>query len=521
MHFYAILPFALLLWWPAQRPFPALLLIEGPLATLSVVVGQILLLLAIALVLGHRLIARVDRDPSRMVRAQATYHSWTLVLRIFVLLTLAIDLFCTQWPEWVRSATLLGNSWAVDELIILSPFFASMILGWAALYRTDARLRDLALRQDDSHERDDGEHPHWTLTQYLVFNVRHQLLIVAMPMMLLMLVFDRTRDSESWISVGALCVTAAGVFLLAPLLLRYIWSTERLPDGPLRTRLENLSTRINLKFRDILVWRSGGMVVNAAVMGLLAPLRYVLLSDAMLTSMTEDQISAVFGHEAGHVKHRHIQFFVLFGLLGTLIVSGVMELALRWGDGAAGGAALNLDQVSLIGFAGTVLVWGVGFGWISRRFERQADLFGARCATPPREDCHQPCSVHDPGHAPPGDTYRVCATGAQMFVSALDRVSVLNGIPKKERSWRHSSIASRIDLLGRLAGDPAGARRFQRRIVAIKWSMVIGCVLGLLITGVYVYRSPVYRELWKDSLPFLFSDDGQPPLSSLGSMGGR
>ena len=521
MHFYAILPFALLLWWPAQRPFPALLVVEGPLATLSVVVGQILVLLAVALVLGHRLVARVDRDPTRMLRAQATYHSWTLVLRIFVLLTLSVDLFCTQWPEWVRSATLLDNSWALDELIILSPFFVSMILGWAALYRTDAKLRDLAVRQNPPHGGDDGEYPHWTLIQYLVFNFRHQLLIVAMPMMLLMLVFDRTRDSESWISASALAVTAASVFLLAPLLLRYIWSTERLPDGPLRTRLEKLSARIDLGFRDILVWRSGGMVVNAAVMGLFAPLRYVLLSDAMLTSMTEDQISAVFGHEAGHVKHRHIQFFVLFGVLGTLIVSGIMELALRWGDRMAGRAVLNLDEVSLIGFAGTVLVWGVGFGWLSRRFERQADLFGARCAAPPSQDCRQPCSVHDPGHAPPGDTYRVCATGAQMFVSALDRVSVLNGIPKKERSWRHSSIASRIDLLGRLAGDPAGARRFQRRIVAIKWSMVTGCVVGLLIAGVYVYRSPVYRELLEDNLPFLFLDDDRPPSSSRGSIGGR
>lgn len=517
MHFYAILPFALLLWWPVQRPFPALLMVEGPLPTLSVVVGQILLLLTVALILGHRLVARVDRDPSRLVRAQATYHSWTLVLRIFVLLTLAVDLFCTQWPECVRSAALLGNSWALDELIILSPFFVSMILGWAALYRTDARLRDLARRQNGSHARGDGEHTHWTLTQYLVFNLRHQLLIVAIPMTILMLVFDRTRGMESWISVSALSVTAATVFLLAPLLLRYIWSTERLPDGPLRSRLENLSARINLGFRDILVWRSGGMVVNAAVMGLLGPLRYVLLSDAMLTSMTENQINAVFGHEAGHVKHRHIQFFVLFGILGTLIVSGIMEVALRWGDRAA---VLNLDEVSLIGFAGTVLVWGVGFGWISRRFERQADLFGARCATPPREDCRQPCSVHDPGHAPPGDTYRVCASGAQMFVSALDRVSVLNGIPKQERSWRHSSIASRIALLSRLAGDPAGARRFQRRIVAIKWSMVVGCLLGLLIAGVYVYRSPVYRELLEENLPSSFLGDGQPPASTLSAPGG-
>ena len=80
---------------------------------------------------------------------------------------------------------------------------------------------------------------------------------------------------------------------------------------------------------DLLVWRSDGMMINAAVMGLLAPVRYVLLSDGLLATMNVSQIEAVFGHEAGHVRHRHIQHFLLFALAGWFLVVGLMELLVR------------------------------------------------------------------------------------------------------------------------------------------------------------------------------------------------
>ena len=79
---------------------------------------------------------------------------------------------------------------------------------------------------------------------------------------------------------------------------------------------------MGLNYRRILIWESDGMVVNAAVMGLFRPVRYILLSDGLLEMMDDAKIEAVFGHEAGHVKCRHIEFYLLFAVLSMLIVGG-------------------------------------------------------------------------------------------------------------------------------------------------------------------------------------------------------
>ena len=150
-----------------------------------------------------------------------------------------------------------------------------------------------------------------------------------------------------------------------------------------------------------------------------------------------------------------------------------------------------------IGFLATLVVWGVGFGWLSRRFERQADLFAARCVTPPAEQCDCPCSVHpNDSEELPGEG-RVCATGAALFVSALDRVATLNGIPHEEYSWRHSSIGIRIRALTSLADDPNRVAQFERVIRRAKRFMMTFAVLGTAMAVGYWYfvSEPAFWQL--------------------------
>ena len=73
------------------------------------------------------------------------------------------------------------------------------------------------------------------------------------------------------------------------------------------------------------------MMVNACVTGILPRFRYVLLSDALIESLTPLEIAAVFGHEIGHIAHRHLLYFGFFfmGSLGVLSVLG--ELVARCG----------------------------------------------------------------------------------------------------------------------------------------------------------------------------------------------
>ena len=110
---------------------------------------------------------------------------------------------------------------------------------------------------------------------------------------------------------GDLSAPAGLIALLFPTLLRWTWKTTPLAAGPLRERLEAAARRCRFRAREILVWHTGDMVVNAAVAGFVPGLRYVFLTDALLTRLTPEEIEAVFAHEVGHVRHRHLLARVL------------------------------------------------------------------------------------------------------------------------------------------------------------------------------------------------------------------
>ena len=405
----------------------------------------------------------------------------------------AVTVFFTRWPAWFQFSDEKTVFQVFGDLAVVGSFLASLVAIWIGSYPFESSLRKIEepgeVQAEGRTASQDGG-----LTAYLDFHVRHYFLVIAAPMTIILFASNVLRANEDALrrwsgSVFApdigLGTVAAFVFVISPLLLKRIWRTSPLPEGEIRSRLESLYGKIDLRFRDILVWHSGGLMINAAVMGVFAPVRYIMLSDALLDSMNQRQIEAVFGHEAGHVKHRHMQHLLLFALVGWLMVAGLTEWLARssqlWGSGPS--LAATVAQGG--GLIATVAFWAICFGWMSRRFERQADAFGARCVTPEAADCCYPCSVHrdDIGSAPSPD--RVCSTGAAVFTSALDRVAVLNGIPHEERSWRHSSIGSRIRFLSSLAADPGKAMRFQRSIRRTKKIVFLAALLGGLISAGY------------------------------------
>jgi len=495
MHLHVIICFALVIWWPEERPFdPA---IGSPLWTWVVVWGQVPLLFLAAAAASAAALRRLEDTSGGPQQAQHFYHRAVMILRLATVLGLAAALLVTDWVSVVRSIRLVQKVPGMADLLVLAPFFAAAVLVFVGTYRIDQALHQVILENRQWEGR--GRAAAWTLGRYLNFNLRHHLLVVVVPMILILVAFDLSRTHEQWLNrvfqvawaaEVAPGVAAAGIFVIAPLILRYIWPTHRLPDGPLRRRLEEICRRIKLRYRDILIWQSGGMMINAAVMGLFGPVRYVMLSDGLLEAMSREQIEAVFGHEAGHVRHRHIQFFLLFAVCSMLFLSAVVE-ALRL---SVEKGLLQMDMLTIQAVGGICVAafWGVGFGWVSRRFERQADVFGARCVTPARTDqCGRPCGVHDE-HQNERPSAALCAAGAAVFASALDRVALLNGIPHKERSWRHSSITSRIRFLISLSGDPGRVRRFEQLVRRIKAALLILAVGGSAVAAIYVWDHPIY-----------------------------
>jgi STE24 endopeptidase len=295
-------------------------------------------------------------------------------------------------------------------------------------------------------------------------------------------------------------LAATTVFILAPEILRRVLHTQRLPETPLRRRLETMCRRHGLRYRDILLWHTDNNMGNAAVMGVLPRLRYILLSDLLLETMTDEQIEAVFAHEVGHIVHWHMQWYVVFfGILMGFMIGPAQTLANKVQDYVKATVprtatdkdprkvradrylALTDLAALVVGAGGTLTV----FGFLSRRFERQADVFAARTiqlhTRPPAQPPEPPAAPASP------DGSYVGPHGATLFASALERVAAINNIPVAARSWCHGSIEKRMRYLHHLSADPTHTTRFDRFML----KLYIVLVVALVIFGAWAAVSGV------------------------------
>ena len=134
------------------------------------------------------------------------------------------------------------------------------------------------------------------------------------------------------------------------------------------------------------------------------------------------------------------------------------------GVAPTGQGAIELAKsVAVLGIVG-VYYWLV-FGLLSRKFERQADVFGCRAVSCGRPDCEQ---THYTGPPPRADAPTICPVGIRICVNALETVAAENGISPDAPSWRHGSIARRIAFLRSLQGRPQAERQFQRGVARLR-----------------------------------------------------
>ena len=374
----------------------------------------------------------------------------------------------------------LGWGWLVHERLGAVPLewpvrlpnvvigIAPAILAWVGLWWSQYPA-DRAIREQNmllQLEAGLPVHAPPRFLRYLTSNVRLQVLFVILPILMVIALRDvvvvtaRIIDPQLPITEGvdsaASVVALVAVFAFAPVMLRRVLDTKPLPAGPLRDRLQRLCDRTGMRARDILLWQTNGLMGNAAVMGLFPRVRYILMTDVLLDTMSDAQIEAVFAHEIGHVRHRHMLWYVGLVAIFTLLSLGPGEWANAWLVNRLGDSQwLQLAQV----LAGLALFW-FSFGFVSRRFERQADVFAARTIAGT-----EPAAILSPGTVSP--------YGATLFASALRRVAVINNIPLARPEWIHGSIASRMQFVQSLAASPDLTHRFDRDINQIYIALVL------------------------------------------------
>ncbi len=400
----------------------------------------------------------------QLMRGNGALGRWPMALTAAVQVYLVVGMgvvLTAGWASLINDTLHLEAVPLAGEVLAAGPFIAALLAYWWAIYPLDRALR----RQNIQAMALSGEavSPVWTRRQFLGFNLRHNLLFLAVPVGLIVLVRDVLYLAEpvlgAGIVVSAGLVAAGGIFVSAPAIIVRIWRTSPLPDGPLRLRLEQLSRQVGLTCRNILIWHTGRMIVNAAALGVVRPARYVLLSDAMLEHFNDnDAVAAVFAHEAGHVVHRHIPYMVLFSAGLILLLGSVVELS---------AVRLNLSSpvFELLTVSVTGVLWVWLFGMLSRRFERQADVFAAAAVT---------------GNA----NAKLTAEGAACFSDALLKVGRMNGISPSRRNFRHGSIAHRVEYLDSLARSGADCSTVDRSVRRIKIAIWLLAAVGVGVTAI-------------------------------------
>lgn len=204
-----------------------------------------------------------------------------------------------------------------------------------------------------------------------------------------------------------------------PFFLRYAWDTVPIPPGWARTVLERVSRAAGFRYRELLLWRTGGQMANAAIVGLGERSRFVFFSDLLLQQLGPRELAAVFAHEMGHARRAHALVFGAFALGFFLTGQQVLELL-----------ELSDPLWSLAAFGVLLVLWYFAFGYLSRRFELEADL----------------------------ESLRVVGDSASL-VQALQLVTGAHAHEKS--SWRHFSTAQRVDFLHRAERDPLVGLRLK------------------------------------------------------------
>jgi Zn-dependent protease with chaperone function len=552
---FLLMVFLVLVCLPEPDAWPNPLWTDSPQLCIAATWMTILLGSLHAFWLARGISAGLQKDPSQREHLLARYELGRLrqQIALFVLYVLAVLGLGWGWAVsqvWRGAATPLPCA----ELLILSPFVVGQLLAWTAYYDAERAAHRAAHRllatkpqvgvwvfHENSEFGREGapksdsvttslpnlpdpenvlarsglfselERPSSTLPPpfgsragYVLFQLRQKLALVFLPVFLLLVQKELQRlfpeEWQNWQkAVNFLGIAfVLVVFATMPWIVRLVLGLKPLADGPMRRRLEAAARRLRFRCSNILVWNTRNGMANAMVIGILPWVRYIVFTDRLLEDFTPDEIEAVFGHEVGHIRHHHMLYYFGF-LTASVIVIGWMinDLVVFYkGPDPFGLSNHSSDWVSVVSLVAVLLAYiFVVFGFLSRRCERQADVFGCRAVS-----CSSPeCRGHKDEYDDVGRGQGLCPTGINTFIRALEKVAAVNGISRDRpgflQSWQHASIGRRIEFLQRVLLDPGVERRFQRRVFLFKSLLLL--VLGGTVAFIFAHdttSAPVVEQ---------------------------
>ena len=232
-----------------------------------------------------------------------------------------------------------------------------------------------------------------------------------------------------------------GILCLALPFLFYLFtpSSGDVPEDTART-----AELLGFPRDRIRILHSDNRLINAMLVGPLPGMRYLFLTDGLVSLLDTISLRGVVAHEIGHARAGHpMLLLVLVALIPLLLlqpleVVGVFELDLSY-------------QLCVFGF---LLIAGVALAKrIAHRFELEADQLSSEALG-----------------------------GAAPCILALQKVGALAGGSPTRSSFRHPSEETRIQHLLVCDGDPWFRERFSRQNKNLRRGIAAGVLVALALS---------------------------------------
>ncbi len=369
-----------------------------------------------------------------------SYFAAEKKLSILAVIVFTASVFVFDLKYYLKPLSLGDSLPVLENLAGLGLFFLFLILMWLQARPAYQLLFNRS----------------YTPSAFVFSNIKANLPIV-LPWLVLSLAFDLLANlpfprfqqllASPWGDVLLFLVFIFFLALFFPPIVRRLWNCRPMDAGPLRSEIEAFFR--SQKFSsEILYWPLfEGQVLTAGIMGFIPGFRYLLVTPALLSVLDQKELESVLAHEIGHVKKFHLVLYVLLFLGFSLLAGALAEplpyflLSSDWFYRLLGW--LPVSPSGLLAFMSGLLVlvlmilyFRFLFGWFIRNFERQADLY----------------------------VFKAQGTSGPL-IRSFEKIAVMSGNIRDQKSWHHFGIGERIDFLEKCAKDRGQIKRHDRKVV--------------------------------------------------------
>jgi Zn-dependent protease with chaperone function len=359
---------------------------------------------------------------------------------ILAILLFSIDIYGLNLPDFLMGIPVLAIIPTLQALLFLGLFIFYLSIVWGFAYRPHQLLHNSGQSR----------------SAYVLSNISFSLPIL-LPWLLLSGIADLINALPFDLPKQLLSTTEGqiiyflfflfAVALVGPVMIQKFWRCRPLETGYYRNRIENLCKKAGMEYANILYWPIfGSRMMTAGVMGLVKKFRYILVTGPLLDDLEPEEIDAVIAHEIGHIKKKHLVFYLVF-FVGYMLISfatfDLLIYVILFSEPIYNfikNTGLNQTTVTSSIFSFAIITifliyFRFIFGYFMRNFERQADTY----------------------------VYTLFDS-AKPLISTLEKIAATSGQPRDKPNWHHFSIKKRVDYLNQCEADKTWIARHDRKI---------------------------------------------------------